>query len=117
MTMYQDLLALLRAGGTAAGQRIYMVVAPQGVQRPYVVMQRVSFNEENTLSGSSGLTNTRMQIDAYALTHGEASAISDAIAVLIDAWPLQTVSLGGQDLYEPDVTLHRIQTDYSIWHQ
>lgn len=107
---------MLRAGGTDAGARVYPVVAPDGVAKPYAVCQRVVFNSENVLSGSSGLTNTRMQVDSYAQTNAGADALASQIDALMAAWTKRNSSLGGQDLYESDTKLHRVQSDYSIWH-
>lgn len=114
--MMQDLLAMLRAGGTDAGARFYLNVAPDAVDRPYGVCQRVFFNSENVLSGSSGLNNSRVQIDVYGATYAAVDALSSQVDALMSAWPVQNVSIGGQDLYEPEVKLHRVQVDYSIWH-
>jgi hypothetical protein len=62
MTIQEQLFALLR-NATAALDRVYPLIAPDAVARPYVIFQRISASTENILSGSSGLINTRIQVD------------------------------------------------------
>jgi hypothetical protein len=116
MTMIESLKSYISAGGTLAAARISPMTAPDLVLKPYIVIQRVSSNDENVLSGSSGLYNTRLQFDYYADTYAEVATLAAQIDVLMNAWSVQNVSLGQQDLYEQDVKLYRIQADYSIWH-
>lgn len=99
-------------GGTDAQERVYPQVAPDGVLRPYIVYQRVSAINSN----SSNLTNTQMQIDVYATTYVQARTIADQVAVLMLSWSYQNISGNSHDLFESDVKLHRISSDYSIWH-
>ena len=74
MTIQQQLVALL-SGATDAGSRVYPP-APEQPLRPYITYQRISASSENVLSGSSGLINTRMQIDVYATTYEQAQTIA-----------------------------------------
>ena len=67
--MIQQQLFTLLSGATEAGTRVFPLVAPDGVPRPYIVYQRVSAISENVLSGDAGLTNTRFQIDVYSDTY------------------------------------------------
>ena len=115
MTIQQQILTLL-SGGTAAGARVYPLTAPDAVPKPYITYQRVSSNSENVLSGSSGLTNTRMQIDVYAMTYAEATSIAAQVDALMSAWSVQNVSITLQDFFEDQVKLFRISHDYSLWH-
>lgn len=116
MTMQQDLFTLLSTGATDAAARVYPVTAPAATVRPYLTYQRISASPENILSGSSGLVNTRLQIDMFADTYAAAQALAAQVAILMAAWVLQTVSLSAQDLYEAEEKLHRVSADYSIWH-
>lgn len=115
MTIQEQLLALL-LGTTAAAGRVYPMTAPDGVAKPYIAYQRISANSENILFGSSGLINTRMQIDVYSNTYAEANTIAAQVDALMSAWTVQNVSLSAQDFYEDVVKLFRVSTDYSIWH-
>jgi hypothetical protein len=115
MSIQTQLLTLLN-NATTAGDRIYPMTAPDVVVKPYITYQRISGSTENVLSGSSGLTNTRMQIDVYSTTYGEAQAIAAQVDALMAGWSVQNVSLPSQDAYEPDVKLYRVILEYSIWH-
>ncbi len=115
MTIAEQILALL-AGGTAAGTRVYPLTAPDSVAKPYITYQRISSNSENVLSGTSGLTNTRVQIDVYATTYAEATSIAAQVDALMSVWSVQNVSISLQDFYEDQVQLYRISHDYSLWH-
>ncbi|MFC5524017.1 DUF3168 domain-containing protein [Polaromonas jejuensis] len=114
MTIQQQLVTLL-SGFTDVGTRVYPP-APEQPARPYITFQRISANSENVLSGSSGLTNTRMQIDVYADTYVQAQTIAGQVDALMAGWVVPNVSQPAQDLYEDPVKLHRVSLDYSIWH-
>ncbi|MFM8809600.1 MAG: methyltransferase domain-containing protein, partial [Chthoniobacterales bacterium] len=62
---------------------VYPQIAPDNVQRPYIVYQRVTENVENVLAGRTGLTNTRLQVDVYATTYAQAQQIATAVADLM----------------------------------
>lgn len=108
-------MALL-LNATPAADRIYPQIAPDAAAPPYIVHQRVSANTENILDGASGLVNTRLQVDVYATTYAQAQAVAAAIDALMAGWEVQNVSVLSQDFYEADAKLHRVATDYSIWH-
>lgn len=114
MTMLQDLATLLES--TLAGDKVYPVVAPDAPVPPYIVYFVVASNAENVMSGDSGLVNTRVQVDVYARSYGDARAIALQIDQLMAAWSVQNVSLLSQDGYEDDVKLFRVTTDFSVWH-
>lgn len=116
MTIQQQLAALITGGLTGVGARFYPLTAPDQVVRPYATYQRVSANSENSLSGNTGLINTRMQIDVYADTYSQAQSIAAQIDALMSGWAVQNTSQGAQDLYEDAVKLHRVNLDFSIWH-
>ena len=115
MTVQEQLLTLL-TGATAAGARVYPMTAPDAVAKPYVIYQRISSNVESVMAGTSGLTNTRVQIDVYARTYAEATGIAAQIASLMSAWVVQNVSIVVQDFYDDPVKLFRVSQDYSLWH-
>ncbi len=115
MSMQELFLALVQTA-TDAQDRVYPQIAPDNVQRPYIVYQRVTENVENTLAGRTGLTNTRLQVDVYASTYAQAQQIAAAVADLMAGWALPNVQILARDIYESDVKLHRVMADYSIWH-
>lgn len=112
----QELFVALVQNATDAQDRVYPQIAPDNVERPYIVYQRVTQNVENVLSGRTGLTNTRLQVDVYASTYAQAQQIATVVAGLMNGWALPNVQILAQDIYESDVKLHRVMADYSIWH-
>ena len=114
--MIQQQIFALLSGATEAGTRVFPLVAPDGVPRPYIVYQRVSAISENVLSGDAGLTNTRFQIDVYGDTYAQAQTVGAAVIALMAGWSVQNVNLMAQDFFEPDTKLHRCSMDFSIWH-
>lgn len=115
MSIQTELRALL---GPLVGDRVYPVVAPESPTAPYATYQRVAAVPQNVMAGNGGesLTNTRLQIDVYATTYGEAQAKAEAIKAALRGWAVQNVTNSEQDLYESDVKLHRVMIDISIWH-
>lgn len=116
MSTIQEQLVALLSGNTDAGTEVHPMTAPDGTVPPYITYQRITADEEPVLSGSSGLTNTRVQIDIYARTYAQVQTIAAQVDALFAAWSVQNVSLPAQDLYEDAVKLFRISADYSIWH-
>jgi hypothetical protein len=109
-------LQTLLSGATNAGARVAPLTGQANWAKPYIVLQRVSFNSENVMSGSTGLANTRVQIDAYGSTYPEVAALAAQIDALMSGWSVQNISGIAQDFYESDVQLFRVALDYSIWH-
>jgi hypothetical protein len=115
VTVQEQLFALLN-GATAAADRIYPNASPDKPGRPYIVYTRISANSDNVLNGSSGIINTRMQIDCYADSYNAVQSLAAQVDALMRGWVLQSISYPAIDQYEPDVRLHRVILDYSIWH-
>ena len=112
----QELFVALVQNATDAQERVYPQVAPDGVASPFIVYQRVTENVENVLTGRTALINTRLQVDVYATTYAQAQQVATAVADLMAGWALPNVQILAQDIYESEVKLHRVMTDYSIWH-
>lgn len=116
MSIQTQLFTLLSTGSTGAGARVYPLTATDNAVTPYITYQRISTNSENVMSGSSGLANTRLQIDVYADTYLLANTVADQVDNLLNAWAVTNVSVSVQDLYEDAVKLYRVSMDFSIWH-
>jgi hypothetical protein len=115
MSMQESFVALIQ-NATEAEDRVYPQIAPDDVARPYIIYQCITVNSENVLSGRSGLINTRLQVDVYASTYSQAQQIAQAVDALMVTWSFQNVPILVQDIFESDVKLHRVMTDFSIWH-
>ena len=109
----QDLFAAL-AG--VAGGRVFPNVAPNNVQKPYVVYARVSSAPENTLADGAPIENTRLQVDCFDTTYAAAVVLAEAVKTAIKSSAITNVLLLEQDQFEPEALLHRVILDFSIWH-
>ncbi|HMT13134.1 MAG TPA: DUF3168 domain-containing protein [Aestuariivirga sp.] len=69
---------LLAAAGLTSlvSNRVYWVIAPQGVAAPYIIMSVISSVPGYTMAGKDALTESRVQVDIYAKTYASAKAIS-----------------------------------------
>lgn len=112
------------------GTRVYPSRMPQGEVRTSIVYTRVSEVGDHHLSGPSGLTRTRVQIDSWAQTIDAAVALADAVKECLDGFrgsvqwdensPGNAVTVqgvffdGSRDLYDDASKLNRVSQDYII---
>ncbi|MDH0873662.1 tail completion protein gp17 [Agrobacterium pusense] len=88
----QELLTSLLA--PVAGGRRYWVRAPQTAPRPYVLLQVISAPSNYHMQGASGYVPIRVQIDVYANTYTEVTAVSRQIKGILSGYvsgPIQAV--------------------------
>lgn len=78
-------LLLADAGLTAlVGNRIHWMRLPQSVEgMPYVNLQTVSGIRDYHMGGPSGLTQHRLQVDAWGASYGSAKAAARAAAAVL----------------------------------
>ena len=105
----QSVLAPCASGGA------HQDIAVQGVVAPYIVWQIVISPTNNSLSGASDVQNARVQVDAYAATPAARHALALAVLTAMAAATFQNVQISGQNLYEPEVGLHRALLEFSVW--
>lgn len=116
MSMQTEFVTLVT--GITAG-RVYPMGAASSPVAPYITYSRVSAIEQTTLDtngGTGNASNTRLQIDVWATTYGEAQSIAGTIKTALKGWSVENVILGEQDMHEPDTGLHRVLIDCSVWH-
>jgi hypothetical protein len=108
-----DLYSLLSA--TFSG-RLYPLVAPDNVTRPFAVYQRISTSEA-TIHGAGGISETRMQLDIFADTYAAALTLATtARSVIAASLSLTSIPLIEADDYEPETKLYRIFMEFTFWH-
>ncbi len=131
MTIEQAILtALLADAGLIAvvGERIYPVLAPQDVVKPYIVFSKISAPRDHTHDGGSGLVNARFQFSCFATTYQVAKQVAGLIQAVLQGYSGTLGGAGGvvvngcfyedeTDLYEPDSALFHVAVDYRLWHQ
>lgn len=106
--------------------RIFPLLAPQDVDVPFLVYQRVSGVRWRSLSGPSGMAQPRMQVDAYAMTYSGAKTLATAVRQTLDGFRgvVAGIRVGGialqsdQDMPEEDVEpkLFRVSMDFMVTH-
>ena len=110
--------AVVTALQGAFGSSVFAQVAPDQTAGPYAVFTRVSTTPGTTLESGSPLRNTRLQVDVYSKTYAEVISLSAQAetAILALAYPIGAIAISASDDFEPDVKLHRIINEFSIWH-
>ena len=83
--METALRALLVAGlpGMSAG-RINWGEHPRDEARPYIVLHLISLTEGHTMQGPDGLERSRVQIDCYAPSFGQARELAGSVKSALD---------------------------------
>jgi hypothetical protein len=117
---------LLASSGLAAlvGTRVYWTRAPQNVAKPYAALQRVSGNRDYHMLGPSGLVESRVQIDCYAVTALTAEALARAVDAALSGWHADDIRGVFRDSMRDlptdtgsGETAARVSLDYIIHHQ
>ena len=110
-------LAIYTALSAAFGGRVYPQVAPDWTPAPYAVYGAIASAPITTLANGSPIESSRYQLDVWGNTYLEAHTLAESAraAMLAIAYPISVILIMQADQYEPDVKLHRVIQDYSIW--
>ncbi len=120
---------LLADTGLAAqvGTRIHWQIAAQNTAKPYVVLTRISSSDAITYRDVAVITESRVQVDCYALTYLGAKQVARAVKAALNgkggglAATIDRVFYDTErDLFEEAATpdkLHRVSADYRVWHR
>lgn len=73
-----DMKGALRSRLTVASAQVSWIDRPQGTTLPAITLQTISGDRPQTYDGFQGWAETRVQMDAWALTYGEANAVREA---------------------------------------
>lgn len=110
------------------GNRLHWGRAPQGAVRPFVILQVISADVDQTMQGRTGLEQVRLQVDAYSDRALEAKAISALVIRALEAargthgeTMVHSVNVDSRRDLQPDGSegkqpVFRRQTDLMIWH-
>lgn len=99
--------------------RAYPVAAPATPVAPYLTYFRIFASEGLTLEKNGGTgneINTRLQVDIWAKTYGEAQTKATQVKALLKDWACQNTVQSEQDLQDEETKLFRVLLDLSIWH-
>lgn len=121
----------------SVSNRVYGVIAPQGVTKPYIVFQVISNNFSHAMGGDDGLTQTRVQFSVWGSGYGQVKGVAEEIKAAYrnyiegdsgekmgadeegagGHW-VQTALLEDEtDVYEQDTGLYGVQLDIFFWHR
>lgn len=109
---------IFQALETLVGGRVYPDVAPDGVERPYIVYQQVGGAALNFLDNAMPpARNGRIQVCSWAVGRIEASSLIEQVeSALRSASGLQVDVLAAPVSAFDDVTkLRGSRQDFSIW--
>ena len=121
--------AILATHAPATGpstKAVFWGLRPQGSSVPAITLHLVSDPRPQHLKGLDGARGTRVQLDAWASTHSEASALAQAaIGALqppadVAGKRFATSSIDGQrgatEATAAGLILHRQSVDLLVWH-
>lgn len=112
------LQAVVTALQTVFPSSVYAQIAPDQTAAPFAVYTRVATTPEVTVASGIPIRNMRLQLDVYAPTYAQAVLLASQAETALTsvAYPISVVPLSQADSFEPDVRLHRVISEYSVWH-
>lgn len=126
------LLGDATVNGLVGGVWVHGIRLPQGQKTASIVYNRISENTDYHMAGGSGLAQTRIQIDSWALTQDAAVALGNAVYDRLSgfrgpiSWgsnsPLDEIEISGVFLdqghedFDAASELYRMSRDYVIWY-
>ena len=66
---------------TIISARFYPMIAPQGTALPYMIYQQISADRDFVLSGPTGFTHARYQLNCWATTPSGAKLLFEAVRI------------------------------------
>lgn len=81
-----NLIAFLKAAGTAAGTRIHTGNAPQGTALPAVIIRRTAGSTPRVLGGQPLFSRAQFSIDVVGTDYATALPVANAVRVLLDGY-------------------------------
>lgn len=111
-----DLVTHLKADTALAAlvsTRIYPMVAPQNVVKPYITYQVISDNSNQCLEGGIYQSDTRFQLDCWSTKYSEVKAVKTAVINAILGFKSSS-SISAMDDYESETLLYRQMIDLKL---
>lgn len=109
----------------AVGSRIYPMTAPQGTPLPRVTVQKISAVRTYTTQGQADLVESRVQVDCWGRSFGEAKEAARAVIAAMSGLKDQFFSGifidGERDFFDapPNTSerVYRTSVDLMLWHR
>ena len=97
--------------------RVYPVILAQDAIMPSITYLKVSDSPVIGFGGENSRRNARFQIDCWTTTYSDVKSLEDAIKLaMVDGPDFSTVRITSEDLYDNDMKLFRVSTDFSVWY-
>lgn len=93
--------------------RVYHLVAPQNVQKPYMIYRVITGLKIQCLGGQIFQGDYRMQLDCYSTISSNVGAISKAVESCLEGF-LSSNSINIMDDYEDETKLFKKIIDFKI---
>ena len=108
--------------------RIHFVKAPQDIDKPYIVIYKISGPRLHSHDGGDGLAHPRFQVSIFAETYAAAKEIAAAIQSALQGYSGTMGGDGGvvvgnvlyedeNDFWEEQTQLYHVACDYILWHR
>lgn len=112
--LYQFLRATLEP---VIGDRLYAVIAPQGVIAPFCVYRKVNVNKHYSQSGYSGLDTALIQVSCFAESYSEVKRLAELVVTELEKSRfVQAVFVTGEsDEQLSRSGLFHVPIDFSLW--
>lgn len=94
-------------------ERVYPLMAPQNVLKPYATYRVIAGIKLQCLGGQIYQGDYRMQIDCYSLTYSNVKAISEAVKVALVGF-MASNNINIIDDYEDETGLFKQIIDFKI---
>ena len=94
-------------------ERVYPLVAPQNVVKPYITYRIVSRYEYQCMGGQIYRGDYRMQVDCFSLTYSNMKAIKEAVKNALIGF-MSSDNISFMDDYEDETALFRQIIDFKI---
>lgn len=93
--------------------RIYPMVAPQNVVKPYIAYQVISDNSNQCVGGTVYQSDVRFQLDCWSTKYSEVKAIKTAVINAITGFKSSS-NISVMDDYEDETLLYRQMIDFKL---
>ncbi|MFM0315963.1 DUF3168 domain-containing protein [Paraburkholderia nemoris] len=97
-------------------ERVFPDVAPPKTVRPYITYQGVGGQDETSFDGANEQQNSRVQVNVWADTRVECTAVMQQVRQALTAAPVLGTPIGAPvSGYEEDTHYYGSRLDFSIW--
>lgn len=110
---------------TLVDKRVYPNIAPQQGKLPLIVYQEIAPGRTYTHNGDCALSKALYQFSCWSESYMEAKQVAEALRTLLSgrqymggANPIPAIFQTEElDMYDPDVSLHRVILSFTIWYE